>query len=99
MPRSQRSHEEVEAEKASKAQATADAAQKYNDAIALIAAHEAQQKADAAQEEANAVLSLEDLDPDDTHSNSDAGRVEDDDAYLSTGEFDKPAKVVSSFAS
>ncbi|KAJ7728682.1 hypothetical protein B0H14DRAFT_3518542 [Mycena olivaceomarginata] len=44
MPRSQRSHEEVEAEKASKAQATADAAQKYNDAIALIAAHEAQQK-------------------------------------------------------
>ncbi|KAJ7689068.1 hypothetical protein B0H14DRAFT_2652933 [Mycena olivaceomarginata] len=65
MPRSQRSHEEVEAEKASKAQATADAAQQYNDAIALIAAHESQQKAVAAQEEANAVLSLEDLDPDD----------------------------------
>ncbi|KAJ7334038.1 hypothetical protein DFH08DRAFT_814107 [Mycena albidolilacea] len=27
-----------------------------------------------------------------TRSNSDAGRVEDDDAYLSTGEFDEPAK-------
>jgi hypothetical protein len=73
MPRPQRSHDEVETENASKAQATADAAQKYNDAIALIAAHEAQQKADATQEEVNAVLSLEDLDHDDAYSNSDVG--------------------------
>ncbi|KAJ7469897.1 hypothetical protein B0H11DRAFT_2323047 [Mycena galericulata] len=108
--RTNRSHEEVQAGKdklIADALAAAEARErKRADAVAQIAALDAETDEAAAQEERDAILSVNDLpesmDVDDdtvlSFSDSDFQRIEDEDAYLSQGEFEEPIKKAKSKA-
>ncbi|KAF7373957.1 hypothetical protein MSAN_00608200 [Mycena sanguinolenta] len=96
-PKVYRSHEEVEADRKQKLKEAEEARQKYEAAVARAAAAQAALQGTVEAEERDAVLSLQDLPeyrPEPSFADgSDSERVDDDEAYLSAGEFDKPKKV------
>ncbi|KAJ6546399.1 hypothetical protein DFH09DRAFT_1087722 [Mycena vulgaris] len=105
-PRVNRTPAEVQAAQAKKAQAAQDRISEREAAIAKLADIEARQAAAEAEEEENAIFELEDLPDDvvdedepiltisqedfDQIEGEDQERVDDDNAYLSVSEFDKP---------
>ncbi|KAJ7862311.1 hypothetical protein B0H13DRAFT_2567478 [Mycena leptocephala] len=95
VPRTNRTHEEVQAEKDRIAAAAEDRECQRRELMAKIAAIDAATDQAAAEEEANAVLTLDDVQQDEdtfmTFTESDFERVDDDESYHS-GEESEPVK-------
>lgn len=97
VPQTNRTHEEVQAEKDRIAVAAEDRECQRRELMAKIAAIDAATDQAAAEEEANAVLTLDDVQQDEdtfmTFTESDFERVDDDESYHS-GEESEPVKKV-----
>lgn len=97
VPRTNRSHEEVQAEKDRIAAAAEDRERQRRELMAKIAAIDAATDQAAAEEEANAVLTLDDVQHGEdtfmTFTESDFERADDDESYHSGGESEPNKKV------